>query len=130
MIFNHSLLQKIGIYQYGFIQTTQITFLNEVRGFCEGNVCRHYGTTWACPPAVGTVDECRKRSLSYSRALVFNAKYNLEDSFDYEGMMIGHREFKKVCNMLAKSANINYINGENTVTYFGLLLFDTSDIDY
>lgn len=29
---------------------------------------------------------------------------------------------------LAKSANIKYINGENTVTYFGLLLFRKLDV--
>ena len=28
-------------------------------------------------------------------------------------------------NILAESANMKYINGENTVTYFGLLLFNS-----
>lgn len=180
MIFENSILQQIGIYQYGLIETKQIIFSSEVRSLCEGNVCRKYGTTWACPPAVGTVSECKEKCLQYDMALVFNAKYDLEDSFDYEGMRFGHGEFKKVCdkladlvkeklsdflllsnegcircsectypynpcrfpeilfpsvegfgimvNKLAESANIKYINGENTVTYFGLLLFRKSDI--
>ena len=175
MIFQKFLLQEIGIYQYGLIDTKQIIFSDEVRRLCEANVCRNYGTTWACPPAVGTFDECKEKSLKYDIALVFNAKYHLDDSFDYEGMLFGHKEFKKVCDKLAnlvkekltdylllsnegcircgdctypqypcrfpeklfpsvegfgiridalaKSANIKYINGENTVTYFGLLLF-------
>jgi predicted metal-binding protein len=42
-----------------------------------------------------------ERCLEYDMALVFNAKYNLEDSFDYEGMRFGHSEFKKVCDKLA-----------------------------
>lgn len=175
MVFEESLLHQIGIYQYGLIETKQIVFSDEVRSLCEDNVCGKYGTTWACPPAVGTVSQCREKCLKYDMALVFNAKYDLEDSFDYEGMVRGHKEFKKVCdrlagiarnslhdfllfsnesctrcdkctypepcrfpetlfpsvesfgimvNMLAKSANINYINGENTVTYFGALLFN------
>lgn len=180
MIFNNSLLQQIGIYQYGLINTKQIVFSNEVRSLCEGNVCGNYGTTWACPPAVGTIGDCKEKCLEYDEAFVFSAKYNLEDSFDYEGMIFGHNEFKKVCdklfglvkeklsdflllsnegcmrcnectyphhpckfpellfpavegfgimvNALAKSANIQYINGGNTVTYFGLLLFKKSDL--
>ena len=43
--------------------------------------------------------------MKYDNALVFNAKYNLEDSFDYEGMMVGHMEFKKVYDKLAYIVN-------------------------
>ncbi len=32
--------------------------------------------------------------------MVFNAVYPLEDSFDYEGMMAGHRAFKELCDRL------------------------------
>jgi len=180
MIFQGSLLHEIGISQYGLIDTKQIVFSDEVRRLCESNVCTKYGTTWACPPAVGTPDECKEKSLEYEKAFVFNAKYDLEDSFDYDGMLLGHKAFKKVCDLLAnlakekltdyvllsnegcnrcrlctypnsscrfpeklfpsvegfgirvdalaKSANIKYINGNNTVTYFGLLLFGKSDI--
>lgn len=59
-----------------------------------------YDATRACPPAVGTLDECKEKSLEYDTALVFNAKYDLEDSFDYEGMVYGHNKFKKVCDKL------------------------------
>ena len=61
MIFQKSLLQEIGIYEYGLIDTKQITFSDEVRRLCEGNVCGNYGTTWACPPAIGTFDECKEK---------------------------------------------------------------------
>ena len=101
MIFENSSLQQTGIYQYGLIETKQIIFSKEVRSLCEGNVCRNYGKTWACPPAVGTFDECKEKCLKYDMALVFSAKYNLEHSFDYKGMMFGHNEFKKVCDKLA-----------------------------
>lgn len=175
MILQNSLLKQIGIHEFGLIETKQIVFSNEVRSLCKGNVCGKYGTTWACPPGVGTMDECKEKCLKYNKALVFSAKYNLEDSFDYEGMVSGHNEFKKICDRLAdlvkekqsdflllgnegcmkcskctypdkpcrfpeglfpsvegygimvsalaKSADIKYSNGANTVTYFGLLLY-------
>jgi Predicted metal-binding protein len=171
-IFNQS-----EVFQYGIINTTDINFAEEVRKLCEVNTCRQYGKTWVCPPAVGTVDECRIKCLKYDKMFVFTIKYDLEDSFDFEGMNKGMSDFKKVSrdldikikpylenylmlsnegcdicvectypdnpcrfpdiahgsiegygifvNELAKSAGVNYVNGANTVTYFGALLFNT-----
>lgn len=167
--------QDIGIHQWGIIAPADIEFREDIRSICEGNTCRRYGTTWACPPAVGTVAVCKERCLNYQKAMVFNAVYHLEDSFDYEGMMAGHREFKKLCDRLyklvkehhpellllsnescircetctypdapcrmpqllfpslegygihvmnlAQKAGIGYKNGQNTVTYFGMVLY-------
>lgn len=100
MVLKERGLKEIGIQEYGLISTAQIPFEQEIRKICEKNVCRLYGKTWACPPAVGTVEECRARCLSYKTAMVFNAVYPLEDSFDYEGMMQGHSAFKDLCDQL------------------------------
>lgn len=166
----------IGIYQYGMMKTSDIVFADEVRKMCEDNICGRYGKTWACPPAVGSVEECKRKCLQYEHTLVFTSKYSLDDSFDYEGMSSGHKQFKIMCddlggivstylsdflllsnegcircekctypdsacrfsgelypsiegfgiyvNLLAEAAHVNYINGTNTVTYFGALLFN------
>lgn len=107
--------------------------------------------------------------------MVFNAVYPIKNSFDYEGMIKGHGNFKNLCDklymlvkkdissflllsnegcnrcshctypsaacrnpemlfpslegfginvfMLAKTADLKYMNGENTVTYFGMPLY-------
>ncbi len=167
--------QEIGLWEYGLLPTEKIPFSEEVRALCRDNACGRYGTSWSCPPAVGTVDECRARCLAYTHVLVFSAKYDLEDSFDFEGMQAGMRAFKTVCarlddaarkhltrfmllgnegcgrcekctypdapcrfperlypaieghgimvNQLAARAGIRYINGPDTVTYFGGLFF-------
>lgn len=93
-------LKEIGIYDYGFISTNDIPFEEEIRKICQDNACRMYGKTWACPPAVGTVEECRLRCVYYKKGMVFNAVYDLEDSFDYEGMMYGHSKFKELSDRL------------------------------
>ena len=168
-------LKEIGIHEYGLISPSEIAFEQDIRTICEENACRLYRKSWACPPAVGTVDECRARCLQYTSAMVFNAVYPLEDSFDYEGMRRGHRAFKALCDRLyvlvksrlssflilsnegctrcrdctypstscrkpellfpslegfginvaklAAGGNIQYTNGKNTVTYFGMLLY-------
>ncbi|MGN0492698.1 MAG: DUF2284 domain-containing protein [Acutalibacteraceae bacterium] len=54
-------LNQMGITSFGYIKTSEIVFSEEVRHICEGNQCRNYGKTWACPPAVGTFEECRSK---------------------------------------------------------------------
>ena len=175
------ILAEAGVFQYGFVDTADIRFSQEVRGMCAVNTCRQYGKTWACPPAIGTVEECRARVQRYDRMLVFSVKYNLEDSFDYEGMVAGMQQFRETCRILheglrgqvedflllanegcdkcekctypdapcrfpdqthgalegygifvselAKQAGIHYINGANTVTYFGGVACDAGALD-
>ena len=173
------MMENAGAFQYGFVDTTKIRFTQEVRAMCEPNTCQKYNKTWACPPAIGTVEECRARVQRYDKMLVFSVKCELEDSFDFEGMMAGGEKFKQVCravdkavqpflrdylvlanegcdtckvctypdapcrfpklthgslegygifvNELAQQAKINYINGANTVTYFGGIAFFLKD---
>lgn len=93
-------LTRAGVFAYGEVDTREVEFSEVVRGYCIDNVCRQYGTTWACPPAVGTVDECRERAQKYNRMIVFTGKYDIEDSMDFEGIMLGMKEFKSVVNAL------------------------------
>jgi predicted metal-binding protein len=73
-------------HEWGIIPVTELVFSPELRKACESNACGHYNSSWTCPPAVGTLEEQRAKILSYKNAFVFTTKYDLEDSFDYEGM--------------------------------------------
>ncbi|MBQ4055112.1 MAG: DUF2284 domain-containing protein [Clostridia bacterium] len=86
-----------GAFACGEVPINEINFYDDIRAICEGNGCRVYGKTWVCPPAIGTVEECRERVNSYQRAILFNAVYELEDSFDIEGMDDARLEFRKLC---------------------------------
>lgn len=84
----------IGFYQAEEIDIHELEYNEEFRDICKGNVCRNYGKTWACPPAVGSLEECRQRCEQYNRMLLFSCKYEIEDSFDYEGMINSMADFK------------------------------------
>ena len=58
------------VYQYAFFSPKEIDFSFRVRWICEKE-CERYNSTWACPPAVGTVEECRKRCLDYKDVFCF-----------------------------------------------------------
>lgn len=144
----------------------------ELRQACECNTCGNYGLCHTCPPNIGTAEECMERIGGYKIFIAFQKIYALEDSFDFEGMMEGQRDFKVVMKGVAEAARkafekplilgaggcmicercaardnqpcrfpelalssleanciqvsqfaegcgLKYINGQNTVTYFG-----------
>ena len=79
----------------GYVDVSNLKYYPEVREICEKNLCRNYAVSWACPPAVGTIAECRERVNQYEKMLLFSRKYELEDSFDFEGMTEGLLDFKQ-----------------------------------
>lgn len=89
----------------GYINVADLNYYPEVRAICEGNSCRNYAASWACPPAVGTIAECRERVEQYDKMLLFSKKYELEDSFDFEGMTEGLLDFKGTTDLFAQNLN-------------------------
>lgn len=96
------LAAQAGFARFQVIPSHRVSFSQEVRRLCEQNACGQYGKSWACPPGVGTVEECKARCLAFTHVLVFSNFYPLEDSFDYEGMQRGHREFAKACREFSR----------------------------
>ncbi len=62
-------LAELPLYQYAFIRTRDLCFSERIRWICE-HECPMYNQTWACPPAVGSVEECRVRCLEFDEALL------------------------------------------------------------
>lgn len=62
-------LAELPLYQYAFISTSDLVFSERIRWICE-HECTMYGTTWACPPAVGSVEECKARVMRFEQALL------------------------------------------------------------
>lgn len=90
-------LAELPLYQYTFITTDQLTFTDRVRYVCEQE-CPMYNTTWACPPAVGTVEECKARVLGYPEALMISTVTEVNDIANMEetlGTRAPHEEITR-----------------------------------
>lgn len=74
-------LCALPICQYEFIDTPELTFTERIRTVCEQE-CPMYNKTWACPPAVGTVEECRARCLRFPKALMITTVTEVSDIAD------------------------------------------------
>lgn len=73
------IITRYPICQYGFLKTAQLIFSENVRYICKKE-CDRYDKSWSCPPAVGTVEECREKCLRYSHVLVFTTLAEVADS--------------------------------------------------
>ena len=62
-------LMELPLYQYVFVKAQDLVFSDRIRWICE-HECPMYNKTWACPPAVGSVEECRARCLEFEDVLV------------------------------------------------------------
>lgn len=96
---------KCNLFEYGYVQIENLKYYPEIRKICEGNSCRNYATSWACPPAIGTIAECKKRIDQYHKMFLFTRKYELEDSFDFENMVAGLKNFKQTVDILQQKVN-------------------------
>ncbi len=84
----------------GEVPPGALVFHPEIRAVCEADSCRNYNRSWACPPAVGTLEECRERCLACGHFLLFSRSYPLEDSWDFQGMGEAHRDFQRQVDRL------------------------------
>ena len=88
--------KELGATAAGAIKTSDIQFSKEFRKLCEQNSCGKYGTNWMCPPAIETFEEVKAEVLKFSEGVVFQTVYNLEDSFDFEGMVKAGEVHEKI----------------------------------
>ena len=179
-IIHQRLIEKaleLGATRAAVIDVKAIVFDRVFRDMCASNACGMYGKCYMCPPDVGEIDTLMQEAKQYDYALVYQTVSELEDSYDFEGMLEARRRMPKlsqslrktfedasfsrvlhlsvgncgVCKIcakktgepcrfpklalpsleayginvseLAKSAGMKYINGQDTVTYFGAVLF-------
>lgn len=77
--------ENLSIHEYAFMKSNAVIFSEEVRRLCEKNSCRMYGSSWACPPAVGSVEECKNRCASFENAFMFTSFAKLKKKYDISG---------------------------------------------
>ena len=90
-----SQLAGLPILQYEFIPTEALHFSERVRHICETE-CPMYGKTWACPPGVGSVEECVARCRAYPEALLLTTVTEVRDIADMEETLATRAEHEAV----------------------------------
>lgn len=89
------------ILQYAVLKTSQVSFQERVRIICEQE-CPRYGTSWSCPPAVGTVEECKARCLDFENLFVFSTIAEVNDITNLEETLATRREHEQITREVEK----------------------------
>lgn len=90
------------------LDCSTLEVLDAVREMCEKNTCGKYGTTWMCPPNCGDIPSCREKIAKYHHGFIFQTVGYVEDSLDYENIMIIGANHKKSLAELDKVISAEY----------------------
>lgn len=92
-------LQELPLYGYFDIDPRELEFTDRIRTICETE-CPMYGKTWACPPGVGSVEECEKKCLSYENCLMIATITEVADISDINETLATRPEHEKITNQV------------------------------
>ena len=101
-------LSELPLYIYDFIDPQELEFSDRIRWICQ-NECPKYGTTWACPPGVGTVAECQKKCVVYHNCLLISSIAEVTDIADIEETLAtrpAHEELTEQVGELLKEQGV------------------------
>ncbi len=94
--------ENLNIHEYAFLKSTAVIFSDEVRRLCEKNVCGMYGSSWACPPAVGSVEECKNRCTDFENAFMFTSLAKLKKKYDIAGWSEARKLHEAITEQVAQ----------------------------
>ena len=90
-------LSELPLYVCEFLAPGELDFNDRVRWICE-HECPMYGKTWACPPGVGEVADCKKRCLTFSDCLMIATITEVADISDIQETLSTRGEHEAVTN--------------------------------
>ena len=92
-------LSELPLYTYFYTDPASIEFSDRIRYICRTE-CPMYGRTWACPPAVGEVETCKEKCLSYQNCLVIGTIVEVADSADIQESLATRFDHEKITNQV------------------------------
>lgn len=110
MVKNDGLLERVAelaaaqeFESCGSVGADKLVVNPEVRIMCASDRCNAYGHNWMCPPHCGELDEFQHLIESKNSCYIVQTVAELEDEFDFEGMVDAERLHKKRFNALARA---------------------------
>lgn len=93
-------LEALPLYRYAWIDPESLEFSQRIRHICRSD-CPMYGTSWACPPGVGSVESCRKRCAGYNRCLLIGTVTEVADICDIDETLATRPEHESITEAVA-----------------------------
>ena len=94
---------ELGATKATVINASDIVLSASFFDICKSNSCGMYDKCWMCPPCTGDINELMEKVKSYTHALWYQTIYEIEDSFDIEGMGEGKDNHCKTSRIIGKA---------------------------
>jgi len=102
MIDNALLEEKLAdlpLYIYAYLNPAELEFSDRIRWICQ-HECPMYGRSWACPPGVGCVADCKKKCESYQNCLMISSITEVRDITDIDETLATRPEHEALTNQV------------------------------
>jgi len=97
--------EESGFTNFAPMDVNKLEFLQEIRDMCNAQQCKNYDTSWSCPPACAPIEDMQLSVKKYTKGILVQTVGDLEDSFDWDGIMetgarhkINFRKMREVLN--------------------------------
>ena len=92
-------MAELPLYIYDFIDPTELEFSERIRFICESE-CPMYGKSWACPPGVGSVEQCQKKCHSFENCLLISSIVEVNDIANMEETLATRGDHEDLTNQV------------------------------
>lgn len=92
-------LSSLPLYFYSLIDPKTLELSERIRYICSAE-CPMYDKTWACPPAVGEVAQCKARCLRYQNCLLIGTITEVFDIADIDETLATRPAHEDVTNQV------------------------------
>ena len=94
-------LSELPLYAFFYVDPKTLEFSERIRYICQAE-CPRYGQSWACPPGVGSVEECKARCLGYENCLMVGTITECETIADMETTLATRPAHEAVTDQVAE----------------------------
>ena len=92
-------LSELPLYVYFYADPENLEFSERIRWICQ-NECPMYGKSWACPPGVGSVTQCKAKCLAYNNCLVVGTITECDDIANIDATLATRGDHEAVTNQV------------------------------
>ena len=92
-------LAQLPLYTYHFFKPNELEFTERIRWICQ-HECPMYGKSWAWPPGVGEVSECKARCMQFENCLMISTITEVRDIADLAETLATRPEHEAITNQV------------------------------
>ena len=104
-------LTQLPIYQYTFFPISELVFDDKARNFCKKE-CLDYGSSWACPPVIGSLKQCKNKCMEYEQVLLFSTVTKVSEFSQKERVECSKKEHEELTEQIE-----DFLRKENLQCY-------------